>query len=233
VVVAFLGVACCGCGPRPTGTPTSQVGRQEEQILQRTPTVELGAYLPPLDDGRVEIAPPDGWGVLPRDSAYLTRFFKENRSGLPRIDVRVEADRYGDLGTATDQSVEEFAQQVAAELEAEGTKPLEPVLPMLLGDVPCARYVVATKLRMGDRVIAAERQRLLVLRDGRLYTVDLLVLAQTLKKDRDAAYAVVAGLRFPDPGAAGAELPDEATEGEASEAPAIDPDDTVQPPAAE
>lgn len=232
-VLAFLVIVCGGCSPRGTPSSTPQAAPQDDAVLKRTPNVALGAYLPPLDEGRVEIAPPDGWGVLPRDSAYVTRFYKENRSGLPRIDVQVEADRYGDLGTATEQNVQEFAEQVAAELKAEGSQPLEPVLPLLLGDVPCARYVVATRLQMGEKVVAAERQRLLVLHAGRLYTIDLLVLAQTLKKDRDAAYAVVAGLRFPSPdadpaGSSGASIGDEA-----SDASAIESDVTVKPPPAE
>ena len=168
----------------------------ESGVIQRTPTTGLSDYLPVLDEGRVEIAPPVGWNVLPRGRNFLARFYKTNRNGLPRIEVKVEDRQIGDFTTVTADDVEAFARAAAAELEQQGKSPVEPVIPMLVGDVPCARYVTALKLKMGDATIPAERQRLLVQHGARLYTIDLSVLPGTVAQSRDAAYAICGGMRF-------------------------------------
>jgi hypothetical protein len=168
----------------------------DESVQQRTPSVELANYLPPLDGGRIEIAPPANWRTMPRDSNYVTRFYKTDRNGLPRIEVKVEERSFGDISTVTRDNVQRFAELVAADLKTQGTELVEPVIPLVLGEVPCARYVTSLKLKMGDKTISAERQRLLVLNAGRLYTIDLLVLPATLKRSRDAAYAVCSSMRF-------------------------------------
>ncbi len=155
----------------------------------------IGDYMPPLDDDRIEIAKPQGWRALPRDSDYLTRFYEANPNGLPRIEITVEARSYGDLETATSENVEQFAELVAADLAA--LELVENVIPLQIGDTACARYVGLVELKLAaETKISAERQRLLVLQDGRLYTIVLLVLPNTLRRSRDAAYAVCASLRF-------------------------------------
>ncbi|MFV1964869.1 MAG: hypothetical protein ACC628_05565 [Pirellulaceae bacterium] len=190
-------VSCLGACQKTQDAASGSGGpAAESPVQQRTPTVELSDYLPVLDDGRVEIAPPAGWNVLPRGGSHLTRFYKNNRNGLPRIEVKVEDRRYGDISTVTTDNVGKFAERVAAELEERGKRLLEPVIPMVLGEVPCARYVTLLQLTMGEKTISAERQHLLVLHGGRLYTIDLSVLPATLKQSRDAAYAICSGLRF-------------------------------------
>jgi hypothetical protein len=169
---------------------------KNESVQQKTPSAELANYLPPLDGGRIEIAPPAKWRTMPRDSDYVTRFYKTDRNGLPRIEVKVEESRFGEISSVTRGNVERFAEMVAADLKAQGTKPIEPVIPLVIGEVPCARYVTSLQLNMGDKAIPAERQRLLVLNEGRLYTIDLLVLRDTLIRSRDAAYAVCSSMRF-------------------------------------
>jgi hypothetical protein len=155
----------------------------------------IGDYMPPLDDDRVEIAKPQGWQAMPRDSAFLTRFYRTNRNGLPRIEITVEPRTYGDLATVTSENVEQFVKLVAERLG--DLELVEKVIPLQIGDTPCARYVGRVDLKLSaGQTISAERQRLLVLQDGRLYTIDLLVMPKTLRQSRDAAYAVCAGLRF-------------------------------------
>lgn len=170
----------------------------------------IGDYMPPLDDDRIEVAKPKGWQALPRDSDFLTRFYETNRNGLPRIEITVEARTYGDLTTVTAANVEQFATLVAADLGE--LELVEKVLPLQIGGTPCARYVGRVDLKLaGGQTISAERQRLLVLHDSRLYTIDLLVMPNTLRKSRDAAYAACASLRFgtaSEPPATGELLPE-------------------------
>ena len=160
---------------------------------------KLGDYLPPLDGGRIELASPDGWKPAPRDSKYVVRFVeRDSRGGLPRIDVIVEENNLGGFTDVTEANVAEFTAAVAKDLEANGTAVLEPPIPMVIGSVPCARYVSYLKLKIGaGGTILAERQTLELLHAGRRYKINLLVMPETLLESRDAAYAVCAGIRFP------------------------------------
>lgn len=158
----------------------------------------LADYLPPLDGGRIEVAPPVDWNPMPRDSKYVVRFYKDSRNSLPRIDVVVEENNLGGLTSITEANVAEFAAAVAKDLEASGTAVIEPPIPMVIGSVPCARFVSRLKLKIGEGTILVERQTLELLHNGRLYKINLLVMPQELGESRDAAYAVCAGVRFPE-----------------------------------
>jgi hypothetical protein len=214
VTVSLVG----GCGRTPSGTqpvgsPTDaanpspgyteanpDAGGTIAQGVRQIPIDELaiGDYMPPLDDGAggvVEIAKPIGWVAIPRKSGYLMRFREPNRKGLPRIEMKVETRTYGFLDTVTSENVEQFAKLVAAELS--DNELIEDVVPLLMGEIACARYVEHVKLELEVGVeTVAERLRLMVLQNGQLYTIDLLVNQNTLKQSRNAAYAVCAGLRF-------------------------------------
>ena len=138
------------------------------------------------------------------------RFREPNREGLPRIELKVETRSYGDLETVTSVNVEQFAKLVAAELS--DVEFIEKVVPMLIGETACARYVSFVGLESAKGITTiAERQRLMVLHNGRLYTIDLLVNQNTLKQSRNAAYAVCASLDFGqvnEPSTTGDLLPD-------------------------
>lgn len=156
----------------------------------------IGDYLPPLDGGRVEVPIPSGWTPLPRESKYLARFFKNDKNGLPRIEITAEDKSYGDIDTVSDANVIQFATAVAEDLKSQGKKLLEPVLPMMLGPTSCARYVVKVELVMPQGSVIAERQTLIARHNGRTYNIQLLVLPNKLLTDRDAAYAICAGMKF-------------------------------------
>ena len=198
-------------GNSPAGAANSAPDQAAAQGVTKIPRDQLpiGDYMPPLDEDRIEIAKPKNWQALPRDSDFLTRFYESNRNGLPRIEITVKPQTYGDLTTVTAENVEQFAQLVAADLGE--LELVEKVLPLQVGSTPCARYVGRVDLKLATgQTISAERQRLLVLQDSRLYTIDLLVMPNTLRKSRNAAYAVCASLRFGgggEPPAAGDLLP--------------------------
>lgn len=157
------------------------------------------AYMPPLDGGRVEVAPPQGWRPLPRDSKHLVRFYKDNRNALPRIEMLVEEGPIGGIADGTDENLPKLAAEVARELDDKGTAVLERPLPMVIGKMPCVRYVSNLRLKLRETTILAERQTLIVLHDGRRYIINVLVLPNLLSEGKDPAYAVCAALRFPEP----------------------------------
>lgn len=163
----------------------------------------LDGYLPPLDGGRIELAPPADWTPLPRDSEYVVRFYKDSKNGLPRLEVIVEENNVGGLTDLSEATVTEFTAAVAKEMEASGVTVIEAPVPMVIGSVPCARIVSKLKLKIGAGTILVERQTLALLHAGRLYKINLLVEANKLGESKDAAYAVCSGVRFP-----AAETPD-------------------------
>ena len=79
---------------------------------------------------------------------------------------------------------------------------LEPIRPMVLGDVPCLRYVVSKGYKLGDKVIQGECQVVMTLHAGHIYTVSLDVYRGTLIANKNRAYVVVAGMDFLTPDAA-------------------------------
>lgn len=158
-------------------------------------------YLEPVDGGRLEIAPPKDWTRLPLDSNFLAQFYFKQRNDLPRIDVTVDPTPFEGFENVTEQNLQKFAQAVDEDLKAQKRPFIEPVKPMIIGGTPCVRYVVqfirVTTDRRGTRLrIPAERQIIQTVRAGRLYTVDLRVLEETILRYRDAAYSVVATLKF-------------------------------------
>ena len=59
---------------QPTGDESSAASGLRQRTVDELPPV--GDYLPPLDGGKVEVAGPASWNLLPRDSKYLVRFVK-------------------------------------------------------------------------------------------------------------------------------------------------------------
>lgn len=160
---------------------------------------ELGGYLPPLDKQRLHIAPPAGWHVEPRSSKYLARFvFDEtHRSPLPRITVTAEDADFDEPVDLDEKSLGLFLDLLDSALSDSARKGmLEPMKPMVLGDVPCVRFVVGKVYRRGNKKIRGECQIVKTLHAGRIYTVALDVYRGTLLEHHNEAYVVVAGMEF-------------------------------------
>ena len=216
-LLLLVGFAFLGCGkPQSASTapPKASASAEEPAAKAKLPTASVAEvvridaarltvddYLPPLDGGRIEVAPPTGWRPMPRDNKYLVRFYEQDRNSLPRLVLTVEERGVGDITDGTAENITKIALALGEELAAKETALLEPVVPMVIGDIPCARYVSNLKLKLQTNTILAERQTLVVVRGGRRYVIDVLVLPNRLLQGKDAAYAVCAGLRFPKPAA--------------------------------
>jgi hypothetical protein len=200
-------VALSGCGGE---TP---VDRFQIKVVEDGQgfTLKTADPLPPLDDGRVELAGPEGWKFLQRTFSYLARFGQGTPNELPRIEVTVvEESPYAEFKTITKDNVVAFAKAIDKKIFAEESPAVlaapsfEPPKPMIIGGVPCVRYVLPRNIRSrvgGTSVVyLVERQILDTIYNGRLYRVELLVLEGTILRHRDAGYAVLASMKFHDIG---------------------------------
>ncbi len=180
--------------PKKQPTSSEVLGYTIEQLSS------IGGYLPELDEGRLKVAPPVDWHMAPRSRDYVARFVfdRSRRLTLPRITVDAcEADEE-DPHNLTKESLASYVKSMAGRMDEELLQVLEGEVGLLmLGDVPCARYVLRKKFRLGENLIRADREVLLTIRDGRIYRVLLDVHSGTLREYRADAYAVMATMKYP------------------------------------
>jgi hypothetical protein len=201
----FAGCSCSGSsipGPGPgSGKPPNPVDTTfKRRTASELPVVD--DYLPPLDDGRIEIAGPEGWNPLPRSSKYLAGFVKGRASDLPRIVVTVGDPPAAKLADTNEKNADMLAALLSAELRKDTTKRVpERCLPIVLGQHVFIRHVRLASLGGDPAVI----QSLQTVRSGKLYTVELFCnvdaadgreYRKSLTDERDNGYAVAANLKF-------------------------------------
>jgi hypothetical protein len=186
----FAGCSCSRTGSPGSGKPPAPV----DTSLKRRSVSELPAvadYLPPLDEGRIEIAGPEGWNPLPRSSKFLAGFVKGKASDLPRIVITASDPPAAKLADTNEKNADTLAALLNADLRKDTTKRVpERCLPIVLGQHMFVRHVRLASLGGDPAVI----QSLQTVRGGRLYTVELF--CQSLTDERDNGYAVAANLKF-------------------------------------
>jgi hypothetical protein len=210
LIVVGSGILLSGCGGQ--GGASSAGGSGEEQVEEVSTSEikrrevetlpEVDSYLPPLDEGRVRVAPPKGWRILSRDAKYLARFTKGEASSLPRIAVLAADSPSPEITNATEADMPALLELLTAKSKEGKKKPLEPVRPIILGDQLFARHVRLARYNDAPCAIVS----LQTVKDGRLYTVELYVEAGSdgndypkfLKQDQDKAYAVAGNMKFGD-----------------------------------
>lgn len=200
----LLGIALSGCGGGAGPGPSPAVDSSTDSIKRR-PASELpavGAYLPPLDDGRVEVAPPADWNTMSRDARYLARFVKGKASELPRITVTAWDTPLPEITELTEANAGQLAAELVTQMKKDKKTVPEPPKPIILGDTLFLRHVRRAKLASGDNVVV---QALDTVRGGRIYTVELIAMIDaprpeqyeaSLTAHRDEGYAVAANLKF-------------------------------------
>jgi hypothetical protein len=189
---------------QPGGTSESSASADAVAVKRYAPEdlPSVEDFLPPLDDGRVELAPPKGWRLLPRDPKYLVRLVKgEEDNSLPRLTVQVE-DAAEEVSDVTEGNMAQFAAQMEKRSAAvAGRKILEPERPIVLGKVIWSRHVRQLRYHGGQAAV----QSLTTARGGRIYRLELTVdspgdstadFAKALLAHRDAAYALAANWKF-------------------------------------
>jgi len=212
----------------PTTTPV-------EEGIKRRSAEDLPAvseYLPPLDDGRVEIAGPAGWIQLPGTSKQLVAFAPDKAQAYPRIQVTAADSPLPVLGDLTEENADQFVT-VFDEPYRKKLKSLpEAARPIVLGGTPFIRQVRLVSINKKQLVL----QWLGTVQKGRLYAVELFCevdpakpedYATPLTEARDYAYAVAAQLA---PVSPTAETTTPATDTAASDSPAKEPMSNDQAP---
>ncbi len=208
-VVSLAVLFCGGCGGDRTSVQPAATPKAKSPVVAKSTDIQqytvqqigetLGGYLPPLDEGRLRVAPPAGWRVRPRSNKYLVRFVFDptRRSPLPQITITVEKAAFDEPYDLDKDTLLEFQDLVAEQMSpAERKSLLEPIKAMILGNVPCLRYVVAKGFQRGNKRIQGESQIIKTLHAGRIYTVTLDVYRGTLIANKNYAYVVVAGMEF-------------------------------------
>ncbi|MGQ9505864.1 MAG: hypothetical protein ACUVQG_13730 [Thermogutta sp.] len=114
-VLVWVAVSGCQKSAKQKDRQTAAIPRLASGKLP-----ELGDYLPPLDGGRLELAPPKDWVVAPRTREYIVRFQADPGSNYPSVVVAANSSER--FKTVTPENLEEFAKSVAAELETAGAK---------------------------------------------------------------------------------------------------------------
>lgn len=154
----------------------------------------------PLDGGRLEICPPSDWGFFSQAN-YLVVFAKGKVSELPRLTVAAVASPYGDEDTS-EENAPTLAKRIQARLVKDKNRIVrENPKPVVLGGRVWVRHV--RQVSQGGSPCAV--QSLQIVRDGRLYTLELFSAAKSdspahldaaVTRHRDDAYAVAANVRF-------------------------------------
>jgi hypothetical protein len=194
--LALVGCALTGCGGYPSASQPDAGSAVEPEPEKKVAIKSVdAAKLPKLGelfgqgDPKVEVAPPAGWQPKGRSRDYVAAFVKERAAAVPSILIKASEAATGDFADVTPKNVVDYAAAVQATLQ----DPLESALPMQIGEHCFARYVKAAKISN----LPAEVQVLSTVRAGRAYTIELRVRdIEDLKKYRDQAYAVAAGLKF-------------------------------------
>jgi hypothetical protein len=191
-----------GCGGGGGSSKSDSQGAVAK--VERSELVGVGEYLPPMDEGRVEVAPPRGWVPAPRGSKFLVRFIPDASTDYPTIIVT--ADDSDGVRNATSANLKKLAAEVK---EAESVKQAKPIV---IGDK--FHGVLYRKLSREKDSVNKLIDRLMVATvvDGRRYTVELRARSEASQRDNQKyLYAVAHGLRFAnasgEPAAATAEEP--------------------------
>jgi hypothetical protein len=202
LLAACLTMSLSGCSPTPPPVAAPpRIHRFDPREL-----AELGGYVEDVDDGRLSLAPPVEWRRKLRDKAYVAQFVLTAQSPFPRITVHVRKAGFRAPRNVTDEnSLLQFLDQIKASLDRDSVKTLEGPQPLILGDVPCVRYVILMGFHMKsesgaeDRSFRGDREVVETLTQGRIYSVILDTYEGKIEDYRRDAYAVVAGLRFQHP----------------------------------
>lgn len=213
---------------KPSSSPPPSVRREVPGYAQNDLS-DITGYLPVLDDGRLKVALPIQWRMEPRSRDYVVRFrFDQNRQlPLPRITIHARDVVEGEPDNLTKDGLAGYIEVMAGQMEEKQRAAIVgQINPLMLGNIPCARYVTPRSFRLGKRVIPGDREVVQTIRGGRVYTILLDVTAGTLIDYRGDAYAVVAWMQFPAVEAAeakaakkgtGAEETDKGSDGSTSE----------------
>ncbi len=190
LVVPAIFMTGCGKPSESTSEPAPSEKKKPVEIpLDSLPP--LSGTLPPLDDGRVEIAPPPNWHIPSRSSEYVVRFQITRKRRYPIIAVTGEdyetVFNVSDKGTA-----ETFAQQRSAAMAGEGVTLAQKVTPLRVGP----HWGIAYMKQGKDKNNIIDQMIFETVVDGRKYKYEMRMLTGDFEKHKSIFFAVVGRTKF-------------------------------------
>ncbi len=207
MVVSLSLVAGCD---KPTRSPRAK--RPKKVTTKNLP--KLGDHFGPLDDGRLEVAPPAGWHVPPRSSKYIARFQKSEEGSYPSIIITAEDHQSG--FSVSKKNVDKFVKQTAAKLKKDKktARLADSVLPVEVGSFVGVIYKRRGRAPFGFKKIIVDRLIIETVVDGRKYAVELRAREGDAARYQPHLLAVASEMKFIEPGGGKTldEAPEEATQ---------------------
>lgn len=177
-----------GCGAREKAPVSTQ-----KKIVEIGELPKLGDPIGPLDEGRVEVSPPEDWATLSRKTGWVIRFKESEKLSYPNL--RVTAEDYENIFNVRKDNVDEFAKQIAGALREDEsvTKLAEAVTPMEIGGLVGVTYGRRAKDSKDRKV---EQRFIETVVAGRKYKIELQARRGTLERYRPHLHAVAGGIKF-------------------------------------
>lgn len=183
-----------GCGPgKSTPDRSAATGNGAPNVTESANLdLLIGDYMPPLDGGTLELAPPKNWSFSRAGSDYLVAFHPADSTvnDLPRILISVQPSPYDGVEELQATGAQQLLQSIQGTLASDQLK--SPVAIVTLGGRTWIEYVGLAK----NRGTLVARQVLQTVFDGRLYQVRLEVPDRDFDTQRAAGLAVAASAKF-------------------------------------
>ena len=173
-----------GCGDAQQAAPQS---RSTGVVVDTKDLPDLGPGIGPLDEGRIEVAPPQDWYVPSRSSKFVIRFQADQTSTYPTIIVTAE-----DFEQVLDVSKKNVGDFVKA-LKKAGTA--KNVAPIEIGSFAGATYRRKDKAKYDFKMISVDRLFVETVVAGRKYSFELRAREGSAEKYAPDLYAVARGIK--------------------------------------
>jgi len=189
ITLALIVVAGCGSGG--PGSPSSDSSSSQKNFSSANTEKHalLDEYLPPLDEGRIEVAPPKGWYLPPRSAKYLFRVQRTSKEALPVI--ALTGQDWPEFSALDSKTTGQFIKALASEHQ----KDPKTYRPIQIAN----RTWVAYRRRAREPGRVARVLDVLALETvvgGRRYTLRLVCEASELDQWEPYLQAVAQGIRF-------------------------------------
>lgn len=179
-----------GCS-KPSAEKAGDVAAPSVPDLAQPDMPPLGDYLPPLDDGRLEMAPPKDWTVSPRSVKFVVRF--QSDPSAPYPSVVVTAEDCTQFRVVTEKNIQQYLKFVAAEMEAAGRGGT--VRPGRIGQMVGAVYQRRVKVKDSLGTIL-DRLYFDTVLGGRRYRFQLWANSDIIDLAKPAFLSILNGTKF-------------------------------------
>lgn len=196
----LLSFGCKEPSENPGGAPQSSRGGDDSGTVEglekkiawlqfekdKLPGVE--DFYVPLDENKLELAPPEGWNVLPKKPAYLIAFGADPAKQRPMIVFNKDSNKelYG-VNNLDHLNLEPFAGSIMAEQKTDKVRMVE------FGEFLGVTYTKRMKDSSGP---SFDHFFLVTVIEGNRYTFRLITDEGGLDKYRDNLLAVVKGMKI-------------------------------------